>query len=252
VRSATCRQTPSLATAARNCDQIAAKRRVTARDGCPTRAAEMAVDQDHRVREGIRRRGRGQVVADYGSGGWGFESLAALMQTVTGPDGTYHEGAARYQRPRCTTSSNGRRSGRSIGVSGRSAGVPNVAPGPDRIPRLHLDLPQTPPGPGWARRGARAPVTDVCTPRHSRSPASSTAWSTASLANSSPTMKPRSASPSPAKAGLPPRVAARRLARRCHSPCHSTCQYSALQDRTGWTTPRQVRAIIGRLRRCRR
>jgi len=68
VRSATCRQTPSLATAARNCDQIATKRRVTARDGCPTRAAEMAVDQGQRGREGIRRTG--------GDGWWLTTDLA--------------------------------------------------------------------------------------------------------------------------------------------------------------------------------
>jgi hypothetical protein len=40
------RQTPSLATAARNCDHIATKPRVTRRDACPNRTGEMAIDQE--------------------------------------------------------------------------------------------------------------------------------------------------------------------------------------------------------------
>jgi hypothetical protein len=48
--------------------------------------------------------------------------LAAWMLTVCGPDGTDHQGAGQLPAPRCTTSVSGRRSGRWIGVSGRSAG----------------------------------------------------------------------------------------------------------------------------------
>ena len=57
VRRAIYRQTLGLATAARNCDHIATKPRDTGRDGCPIRVGGMAVDQDQRGREVIRRTG---------------------------------------------------------------------------------------------------------------------------------------------------------------------------------------------------
>jgi hypothetical protein len=58
AQEATCHQTPGLATAARNCDHIATKPRVTVGDGCPSWTGDMAVDQDRRGHEGTRRRGR--------------------------------------------------------------------------------------------------------------------------------------------------------------------------------------------------
>jgi acyl-coenzyme A thioesterase PaaI-like protein len=45
--------------------------------------------------------------------------LAAMLDDTLGPA---PRSAAYYQRPRCTTSPNGRRSGLRTGVSGRSAG----------------------------------------------------------------------------------------------------------------------------------
>jgi hypothetical protein len=52
-----CRQTPCLATAARNCDHIATKPRVPDGDRCPTPMGETAVDQDQRGQRGLRRTG---------------------------------------------------------------------------------------------------------------------------------------------------------------------------------------------------
>jgi hypothetical protein len=72
-----CHQTSGLATMTRNCDHIATMPRVTGGDGCPTRTSDMAVDQDQQGWEGTGKVGWGRVMADYGSGGWGFESLAA-------------------------------------------------------------------------------------------------------------------------------------------------------------------------------
>jgi hypothetical protein len=57
VSNATCCQTPSLATMARNCDHIATMPHVTGRDGCPNRISIMAVDQDQRGHEGMGRTG---------------------------------------------------------------------------------------------------------------------------------------------------------------------------------------------------
>jgi hypothetical protein len=54
---ATCHQTPSLATTARNCDHIATMPGVTGGDGCPTWISDMAVDLDQRGREGMGRTG---------------------------------------------------------------------------------------------------------------------------------------------------------------------------------------------------
>jgi hypothetical protein len=55
-----------------------------------------------------------------------LDCRATWVRTVSGPDGTDHQGCGRYQWPRCRTSSNGRRLGRSIGRSGRSAGTPRL------------------------------------------------------------------------------------------------------------------------------
>lgn len=52
-----CRQTPCLATAARNCDQIATKPDVSGGDRCLSRTSNQAVDQDQRGRDGTRRAG---------------------------------------------------------------------------------------------------------------------------------------------------------------------------------------------------
>jgi hypothetical protein len=57
AKRATCHQTPSLATAAKSCDHIATKPRVTGGDECPTRRNNMTVDQDQWGREGSGRTG---------------------------------------------------------------------------------------------------------------------------------------------------------------------------------------------------
>jgi hypothetical protein len=46
ARRAASRQTPGLATLARNCDHIATMRRVTGGDVCPTGAGDIAVGQE--------------------------------------------------------------------------------------------------------------------------------------------------------------------------------------------------------------
>jgi hypothetical protein len=56
-REAMCRQTSCLAPMGSNCDQIATKPHVTARDGCPALDGYKAVDQDQRGREGMKRTG---------------------------------------------------------------------------------------------------------------------------------------------------------------------------------------------------
>jgi hypothetical protein len=68
-----------------NCDHIATMPRVTGRDACPTRTRRTAVDQDQRGRQGDGKDRGGRVMADYGSGGWGFESLAARQTPSSEP-----------------------------------------------------------------------------------------------------------------------------------------------------------------------
>jgi hypothetical protein len=68
ARRVTRRQTPCLATMARNCDQIATTPGVTDEDRSPTWRTDTAVEQDQRGCDGIRRTG--------GDGWWLTTDLA--------------------------------------------------------------------------------------------------------------------------------------------------------------------------------
>jgi hypothetical protein len=78
ARIATCHQTPGLALAARICDHIATKPRVTGGDSRlgPASSPLISTNGDAKGPGGRARTDD----ADYGSGGWGFESLAARHQ----------------------------------------------------------------------------------------------------------------------------------------------------------------------------
>jgi hypothetical protein len=57
-RGATWRQTPGLAMTPPNCDHLATKPNMTGRDHCPIRTSYMAVGQEKRGRQGIRKTDR--------------------------------------------------------------------------------------------------------------------------------------------------------------------------------------------------
>jgi len=100
---AACRQTPGLATAARNCDHIATIPHVIGGDRCPTRTGNMAIYQHQRGRRWMGRAGGGRrcMTTDLAVGGSNPSRRATITAAQRPRDGV----AACYRdaglRPNC-------------------------------------------------------------------------------------------------------------------------------------------------------
>jgi hypothetical protein len=136
ARGATCRQTPCLATKARNCDHIATMPPVTGGDGCPSRTSDGAVDQEQRGSEGTRRTG--------GDGCWLTTDLA-----VGGSNPSRRATKPAGQRPVIARRADGR-SGDCDPIATPLAGTPDTAATPCD-PIAHTDAA----APRWRRRRQR-------------------------------------------------------------------------------------------------